>query len=99
MRAIEVIKRAAQEFGWPVPSLPDNYAVRFAFSRYKNIMGQCAIALALKYEGDTRAVQVIRAVAVVDCAPVGHSNRSDIVSPQIPARFTIRVPPTNLPTV
>jgi nicotinate dehydrogenase subunit B len=69
-RAIEVIKRAAQEFGWPVPSLPVNHAVGFAFSRYKNIMGYCAIALELKYDIDTRAVQVIRAVAAVDCGQI-----------------------------
>jgi CO/xanthine dehydrogenase Mo-binding subunit len=69
-RAAAVIKRTAEAFGWPAPSLPDNHAIGFAFSRYKNIMGYLAIALELKYDPDTDAVQVIRAVAAVDCGQI-----------------------------
>lgn len=69
-RAIEVVKRATTEFGWPARSLPDNHAVGFAFARYKNIMGYLAIALELAYDPDTDAVQIIRAVAAVDCGQI-----------------------------
>ncbi len=69
-RAIDVIKRAATEFGWPATTLSANRGIGFAFSRYKNIMGYLAIALELQYDIDTDAVRVIRAVAAVDCGQI-----------------------------
>jgi nicotinate dehydrogenase subunit B len=44
--------------------------VGLSFSRYKNIMGYFAVALELKYDLDTNAVQIIRAVAAVDCGQI-----------------------------
>ncbi|WP_049621413.1 xanthine dehydrogenase family protein molybdopterin-binding subunit [Frateuria defendens] len=70
-RAREVIQRAADRFGWNGgQALPDGHGVGFAFSQYKNLMGYCAIALEVKLDKQARSVQIVRAVAAVDCGQI-----------------------------
>ncbi|TCV93439.1 CO/xanthine dehydrogenase Mo-binding subunit [Luteibacter rhizovicinus] len=69
-RAVEVIRTAAREFGWPYRGTDDRKAAGFAFSRYKNIMGYFAIAVEVAYDPDTNAVRLLRAVAAIDCGQI-----------------------------
>lgn len=66
-RARDVIRKAADEFGWkPNASLPRGRGHGFAFARYKNLAAYCAIALELEVERETGAVTLGRVVAAVD---------------------------------
>lgn len=66
-RAIDVVKKAAQEFGWKADAkLPRGHANGFAFARYKNLAAYCAVALELAVEHETGAVRLGRIVAAVD---------------------------------
>lgn len=70
-RAKAVIQRAAEAFGWTAnPALPPNRGVGFAFARYKNLMGYCAIALEVEVDPDRRAVRIDRVVTAVDCGQI-----------------------------
>jgi nicotinate dehydrogenase subunit B len=70
-RAVDVIKLAAEKFGWNADSvLPPGHGRGFAFSRYKNLAAYCAIAVELRVEHETGAVRLIRAVAAVDSGTV-----------------------------
>ncbi|HEY7301987.1 MAG TPA: molybdopterin cofactor-binding domain-containing protein [Xanthobacteraceae bacterium] len=67
-RAIDVIKLAAEKFGWRVDAkLPAGRAYGFAFARYKNnLETYCAVAVELDVEHETGRVRLIRAVAAAD---------------------------------
>lgn len=75
-RARDVIRLAAQRFGWQ-PRVshsrgvqPGHRGVGFAFAQYKNLMAYFAIALELTLEPDTGNVQIERVVAAVDCGQI-----------------------------
>ncbi|MDQ0008292.1 xanthine dehydrogenase molybdopterin-binding subunit B [Luteibacter jiangsuensis] len=70
-RARQVVEVAARAFGWsPMPKLPAGRGVGFAFSRYKNLMGYCAVAVELEVDPDDGRVTIVRAVASADCGQV-----------------------------
>ena len=70
-RAIDVVKLAAEKFGWQVGAkLPDGRGRGFAFARYKNLAGYCAVAIELEVEHETGRVRLIRAVAAADSGQV-----------------------------
>jgi CO/xanthine dehydrogenase Mo-binding subunit len=66
-RAIDVIKLAAEKFGWEArPRRPTGRGRGFAFAKYKNLAGYCAVAVELEVEHETGAVRLVRAVAAAD---------------------------------
>lgn len=66
-RAIEVIRRAAQQFGWARRQKRAEHGFGFAFAQYKNLMAYVAIAIEIAVDRSTGAVNIVRVVAVVDC--------------------------------
>jgi nicotinate dehydrogenase subunit B len=70
-RGRDVIRLAAQRFGWPLhaPQKP-GHGVGFAFAQYKNLMAYCAIAMEVSVERETGQVQIERVVAAVDCGQI-----------------------------
>jgi nicotinate dehydrogenase subunit B len=79
-RARETIIKAADAFGWSKWRKTEGRGRGFAFSRYKNIAGYCAVALEVEVNRNTGVVKVIRAVASAD---VGHIVNPDGVVNQI----------------
>jgi len=73
-RAIEVVRTAAQRFGWDAyRRSPRGQPLRgrgFAFARYKNLAAYCALALEVEVARETGLVRITRAVAAVDCGEV-----------------------------
>ncbi|SMF70384.1 CO or xanthine dehydrogenase, Mo-binding subunit [Xaviernesmea oryzae] len=65
-RAADVVKLAAEKFGWGRNEVPRGHGVGFAFARYKNHAAYLAIALELEVEQETGRVRVIRAVSAID---------------------------------
>jgi nicotinate dehydrogenase subunit B len=67
-RAIDVMKLAAEKFGWRADAkLPAGRAYGFAFARYKNnLETYCAVAIELDVEHETGRVRLIRAVAAAE---------------------------------
>ncbi len=65
-RAVAVVERAAEEFGWSSDPLPPNMGRGFAFGRYKNMAAYLAMALDLEVEPETGRVKVGRVVAAID---------------------------------
>jgi CO/xanthine dehydrogenase Mo-binding subunit len=65
-RALEVMHRAASEFGWDSYRRRPGYGRGFAFARYKNLAAYCAIACEVEVHRDTGEVRIVRAVAAVD---------------------------------
>ncbi|MDB5777526.1 MAG: aldehyde dehydrogenase [Herbaspirillum sp.] len=70
-RGRDVIKLAAQRFGW-TPNAPKkaNHGVGFAFAQYKNLMAYFAIAIEISIVRETGEVQIERVVAAVDCGQI-----------------------------
>jgi len=66
-RARDVIRAAAERFGWSSWRPQPGRGRGFAFARYKNLAGYAAIALEIEAQRDTGLVRVLRAVAAVDC--------------------------------
>lgn len=64
-RARDVVQTAADRFGWNKPKQP-GVGRGFAFARYKNLGAYCAVALELRVQHESGAVQLGRAVAAVD---------------------------------
>ena len=66
-RARDVVRTAADRFGWsdPPPRQP-GHGRGFAFARYKNLGAYCAVALDLSVEPETGRVRLGRVVAAVD---------------------------------
>jgi len=69
-RAIAVIKAAANAFGWPHRAAGPGSGIGFAFARYKNVMGYCAIAVQLHVQRQTGEVVIDRVVTAVDCGQI-----------------------------
>jgi len=65
-RAIEVMRLAAEKFGWAAHKRQPRRGRGFAFSRYKNSAAYCAIAIEVEVARDTGTVRIMRAVAAVD---------------------------------
>lgn len=69
-RARAVISRVAVEFGWPNKAPGPGSGIGFAFARYKNIMGYCAIAVQLHVQRQTGEVVIDRVVTAVDVGQI-----------------------------
>jgi nicotinate dehydrogenase subunit B len=70
-RAREVIKLAAERFGWDKRGKPENgLGYGFAFARYKNLAAYCAVAMEIETERETGRIRVKRAVSAVDSGQV-----------------------------
>jgi len=69
-RAQAVIRQARDAFGWPAKSNRPGAGVGFAFARYKNIMGYCAIAVELTVHPQTGEVEIERVVTAVDVGQI-----------------------------
>jgi nicotinate dehydrogenase subunit B len=69
-RAIEVVRTAAQRFGWDSYKKTPRRGRGFAFARYKNLAAFCAVALEVEVARETGMVRITRAVAAVDCGEI-----------------------------
>ena len=72
-RAQDVVKLAAEKFGWKAGAIVGpvrGVGQGFAFARYKNTAGYCAVAIELSVEHETGRIRLIRAVAAVDSGTV-----------------------------
>lgn len=70
-RAQDVIRRAAQRFGWERSVASTLWTGRgFAFAQYKNLMAYCAVAAQVGVEPDTGRVTIERIVSAVDCGQI-----------------------------
>jgi CO/xanthine dehydrogenase Mo-binding subunit len=66
-RARDVIQAAADRFGWATrPRSGDGRGCGFAFARYKNLAGYCAVALEVAVDRDHGDIHLPRVIAVVD---------------------------------
>ena len=68
-RAIDVVQRAAREFGWPTRPARGR-GIGFAFAKYKNLMAYVALAVEISVELSTGEVRLVRAVAAVDTGQI-----------------------------
>ena len=64
-RARDVVKLAAEKFGWGSARTPD-HGRGFAFARYKNLGAYAAIAVEVSVDRETGLVRLIRADVAVD---------------------------------
>lgn len=70
-RAIAVIRRVADAFGWKTMApRPPGRGIGFAFAQYKNLMGYCALALEVEVDPERRSIHVLRVVTAVDCGQI-----------------------------
>jgi CO/xanthine dehydrogenase Mo-binding subunit len=69
-RARAVIERVVAAFRWPQKSTGPGSGIGFAFARYKNIMGYCAIAVQLHVQRQTGEVVIDRVVTAVDVGQI-----------------------------
>lgn len=69
-RALDVIRLAAQQFGWPRRQRKPGHGVGFAFGKYKNLMAYVAMAVEVAVERDTGQVRLTRAEVAVDCGQI-----------------------------
>lgn len=69
-RARAVIERVRDNFGWAARPNAPGVGVGFAFSRYKNIMGYCAIAVQVRVHPQTGDIAVDRVVTAVDVGQI-----------------------------
>ncbi len=80
-RAVAVVEKAAEEFGWSSDPLAPNVGRGFAFARYKNMAAYLAMALDLEVEPETGRIKVGRVVAAVDSgaavSPDGIRNQTE----------------------
>jgi CO/xanthine dehydrogenase Mo-binding subunit len=66
-RARDVIKMAADKFGWRAgDQMARGHGRGFAFARYKNLAGYAAMAVEVEVDRDTGRVRIPRVVAAVD---------------------------------
>jgi CO/xanthine dehydrogenase Mo-binding subunit len=65
-RARDVIRTAAERFGWSGYKRQQGRGRGFAFARYKNLAAYAAIACEVEVERETGRVRMIRAVAASD---------------------------------
>jgi CO/xanthine dehydrogenase Mo-binding subunit len=65
-RALEVIRLAADRFGWAGYVRRSGRGRGFAFARYKNLAAYAAMAIEVDVRRDTGEIRILRAVAAVD---------------------------------
>ena len=65
-RAREVIQVAADRFGWTNYKKQNGRGRGFAFARYKNHAGYCAVAMEVEAERETGELRVLRVVAAAE---------------------------------
>lgn len=66
-RAIDVVRLAAEKFGWKGgEKLPQGRGRGFAFAKYKNLAAWCAVAIELDVAHETGEIRLRRAVSAVD---------------------------------
>ncbi|MEA2974520.1 MAG: nicotinate dehydrogenase subunit [Alphaproteobacteria bacterium] len=65
-RALDVIRLAAERFGWSKEKLPQGRGRGFAYARYKNSATYVALATEVEVARDTGAIKVVRVVAATD---------------------------------
>jgi CO/xanthine dehydrogenase Mo-binding subunit len=65
-RARDVIRFAAERFGWDASKKQNGRGRGFAFARYKNLAAYCALAMEVEVERETGELRVLRVVATVD---------------------------------
>ncbi|BAQ44059.1 MULTISPECIES: xanthine dehydrogenase family protein molybdopterin-binding subunit [Methylobacterium] len=68
-RARSVIEAAAARFGWGA-ALPKGRGAGFAFARYKNLAGYCAVAVEVAVERESGRVRLVRAQAALDAGEI-----------------------------
>jgi CO/xanthine dehydrogenase Mo-binding subunit len=73
-RAQDVIKLAAERFGWNGWQRQAGRGRGFAFARYKNLAAYAAMACEVEVRRDTGEVRVLRVVAAVDSGEVVNPN-------------------------
>jgi CO/xanthine dehydrogenase Mo-binding subunit len=69
-RARAVIEQTRDAFGWPQRPATPGTGIGFAFARYKNIMGYCAIAVQVYVHPQTQVIEVERVVTAVDVGQI-----------------------------
>ncbi len=69
-RARDVVRLAAEKFGWNAWQRQRGRGRGFAFARYKNQAGYAALACEVEVRSDTGQVNVLRVVAAVDSGEV-----------------------------
>jgi nicotinate dehydrogenase subunit B len=70
-RAQDVVRLAAQKFGWAAQhAMPRNRGRGFAFARYKNLAAYCAVACEVSVEHESGTIRLVRAVAAVDSGEI-----------------------------
>jgi CO/xanthine dehydrogenase Mo-binding subunit len=69
-RARAVVERVRDEIGWPHKSSEPGAGIGFAFARYKNIMGYCAIAVRLRVHAQTGEIRIDHVVTAVDVGQI-----------------------------
>ena len=65
-RGGDVIRLAAERFGWEAYQKQNGRGRGFAFARYKNLAAYCALAMEVEVERETGDLRVLRVVAAVD---------------------------------
>jgi nicotinate dehydrogenase subunit B len=65
-RAREVVRTAAERFGWSGYKKQRGRGRGFGFARYKNLAGYAAVACEVEVDRETGTVRMVRAVAAAD---------------------------------
>ncbi len=74
-RARDVIRLAAEKFGWDAAkTLPPDHGRGFAFARYKNLAAYCAVAVEVALDRASGQVRVLRADLAVDSGEAVNPN-------------------------
>lgn len=70
-RARDVVKLAAEKFGWKPGQKPkDGHGVGFAFARYKNSASYFAVAMEVAVDRESGRVRPVRVVAAADAGQI-----------------------------
>ncbi|TCV66150.1 xanthine dehydrogenase family protein molybdopterin-binding subunit [Pseudomonas fluorescens] len=69
-RARAVVERVRDAIGWQQKNNEPGAGIGFAFARYKNIMGYCAIAVRLQVHPLTGEIQIEHVVTAVDVGQI-----------------------------
>ncbi|HEX4969907.1 MAG TPA: molybdopterin cofactor-binding domain-containing protein [Steroidobacteraceae bacterium] len=83
-RARAVVEAAADKFGWARRSRAEGRGCGFAYARYKNQSTYVAMAVEASVDRSTGRIQLLRAVAAVDC---GQAVNPDGIRNQIEGGF------------
>ena len=83
-RARAVVEAAAEKFGWARRAQTPGRGCGFAYARYKNQSTYAAMAVEATVERSTGRIQLVRAVAAVDC---GQAVNPDGIRNQIEGGF------------